>query len=349
MKKIKVISMVSILVLILSIGLLITGCNTKNTGDDADNETDNKVENKIVKIGALNGPTMIGLGRLNHRITTEDRYKENYQITKESDEDAIAVKLSNGTYDIAIMPTNKASILYNVDNNVRVLAISVTNVLYLLQNGDQIEKVENDPIATFKNLQGKTIVSAGHSKTPQAVFDYLLQANGVSANVLYQSDATVAQSLFKTNKHSIALLPQPAATAAITGNEHGGKELINLNDVWKATVGDTADIITGVVVTTQDFIDKYTAKLTSFLNDFNDSVTYMKNADNIDNASQYIVDMGIVPALPIAKKALPNCGLSYIIGGDMKDKITAYLTVIKSQNPSLIGTELPKAEFYYNV
>ena len=49
----------------------------------------------------------------------------------------------------------------------------------------------------------------------------------------------------------------------------------------------------------------------------------------------------------MARQALPNCGLTYVVGNLMKTQLSAYLKVMYDYNPTVVGGALPKEDFYY--
>ena len=71
-------------------------------------------------------------------------------------------------------------------------------------------------------------------------------------------------------------------------------------------------------------------------------------ANDIDGASSLCEAYGIIPKAAVAKKAIPNCHISYLSGEDMKKTANENLTVLFNANPSSVGGELPKDDFWYN-
>ena len=49
----------------------------------------------------------------------------------------------------------------------------------------------------------------------------------------------------------------------------------------------------------------------------------------------------------IAKKALPNCNITFIAGADMKTALSGFLSILNDENPQSIGGTLPDDAFYY--
>ena len=59
-----------------------------------------------------------------------------------------------------------------------------------------------------------------------------------------------------------------------------------------------------------------------------------------------IVDAKILPAAPMAKKALPKCNICCITGEDMIAPMNVFFEKIYAQNPDSIKT-IPDNNFYY--
>ena len=83
------------------------------------------------------------------------------------------------------------------------------------------------------------------------------------------------------------------------------------------------------------------AEIDVFLDEYKTSIEYIGNPENIDSAANYVVENGIIAAVPAAKKALTNLGgaISYLEGSDMKLALVAFY--------SAIGIKTPADEFYY--
>ena len=79
-------------------------------------------------------------------------------------------------WDIAAVPVNMASALYNrLDGGVRIIAVNTLGVMYVLENGNAINSLED--------LRGGTLYATGQAATPQYILDYLLEKNGLSGDV----------------------------------------------------------------------------------------------------------------------------------------------------------------------
>ena len=108
--------------------------------------------------GSLKGPTAMGMVKMMSDDSQKDQPTFDFNIYASADE--ITPKLVQGELDIAAVPANLASVLYNnTEGQVQVLAINTLGVLYIVENGDTVQSVED--------LRGKTIYASGKGNTPE--------------------------------------------------------------------------------------------------------------------------------------------------------------------------------------
>lgn len=291
------------------------------------------------KVAALKGPTSMGMVKM--MADQKDAKEKNYEFTIGSFPDEIAPKFLKGEFDIVALPSNLASILYNKSQGkVQVLAINTLGILYLMENGDSVKSIED--------LKGKTVYSSGKGAVPEYAFNYILKANGLNPDtdlrVEYKSEHTEALAALLNDKSGLAVLPQPFATVASLKNKDL-RTALDLSKEWdKASKNAKSTMITGVVVVNKDFAAKYPEKIKKFMADYKASIDYTNT--NVDDAAKLIEENNIVPAA-VAKKAIPQCNITYIDGSDMKDKLSGYLQVLFEANPKSIGGKMPADDFYY--
>ena len=286
------------------------------------------------KVAALKGPTSMGMVKM--MADQKDAKEKNYESP-----DEIAPKFLKGEFDIVALPSNLASILYNKSQGkVQVLAINTLGILYLMENGDTVKSIED--------LKGKTVYSSGKGAVPEYAFNYILKANGLNPDtdlrVEYKSEHTEALAALLNDKSGLAVLPQPFATVASLKNKDL-RTALDLSKEWdKASKNAKSTMITGVVVVNKDFAAKHPEKIKKFMADYKASIDYTNT--NVDDAAKLIEENNIVPAA-VAKKAIPQCNITYIDGSDMKDKLSGYLQVLFEANPKSIGGKMPADDFYY--
>ena len=291
-----------------------------------------------INIAVMTGPTAIGLVKVmkdNEDGAAANNY--NFQVFGEATE--ISTGLVKGELDIACVPCNLASVLYNkTEGGIVVAGINTLGVLYIVETGNSIRSVSD--------LAGKTIYTTGQGTTPEYTLRYILSGNGIDpdsdVDIEFKSEAAEVVAALSENPEAIAMLPQPYVTVAMNNNEQLHIAL-DITEEWEK-LDSTSTVVTGVVVARKEWVDAHTDAFNAFLGEYPDSAAYTN--DNIEEAAALIEKFGIFKAA-IAKKAIPYCNVTFISGSEMKDKIGRYLAVLYEQNPASVGGKLPDDNFYY--
>lgn len=291
-------------------------------------------EDAVVRIGSLKGPTSMGL--VSMMQNNPDMY---FQM--ETAADALTAAIANKELDIALVPANVAAILYNKTTNISVIDVNTLSVLYVVASGDSIQSVSD--------LKGKTVYLTGKGTTPDYVLQYLLKANGLSAEDVtleYKSEATEVVSVLSQDTSAIGLLPQPFVTVACSQNENL-KVVLDLGEEWTAAQKDSetpSSLVTGVTIVRNEFLEEHSDVVIRFMEEHEKSAAYTN--EHPAEAAQMIADLGIVAKAPIAEKAIPKCGITYLDGKDMIQALAGYLQALYEQNPASVGGEVPSTEMY---
>ena len=293
-----------------------------------------------IRVGSLKGPTSMGLVSLMDKAG-KGGTSNVYEFTMAGKADELVGKIANGDLDIALVPANVASVLYNkTEGNVTVLDINTLGVLYVVAS--------DDSITSMADLKGRTICMTGKGTTPEYVMNYLLKENGLSTSdvdLQFKSEATEVVSMLKQDSSAIGVLPQPFATAACIQNG-ALKPVLDLTEQWTLLNKDSKSmLVTGVTLVRSDFLRENQAPVADFLKDHEDSTAF--TAEHPDEAAELIAAQGIVEKPPIAKKALPYCNIVCMTGQEMKDALSGYLSVLQAQDAKSIGGQLPGDDFYY--
>ena len=253
----------------------------------------------------------------------------------------VFVESAGGT--LTAVPANLASVLYNnTEGQVQVLAINTLGVLYIVEDGDTVQSVED--------LKGKTIFASGKGSTPEYALNYMLTQNGIDpetdVTIEWKSEHSECVASLAATEHAIAMLPQPFVTTAQTQNENL-RVALDITEEWEKLAsanGSDATLITGVVVGRKDFVEQNPQLVQEFLSQYEQSVAYTQ--EDTAGAAALVGQYDIVPEA-VAQKALPECNITFIKGEEMQAKLSAYLQTLLDQNPKSIGGQLPGDDFYY--
>ena len=135
------------------------------------------VESVTVRVAALKGPTAMGMVKLMSDSAAaaesgEETTGNTYDFTLAASADEVSPKLMQGELDIACVPANLASVLYNrTDGGIVTLAVNTLGVLYIVENGNSVQ--------SMADLAGRTIAASGKGSTPEYALRYLLSENGI--------------------------------------------------------------------------------------------------------------------------------------------------------------------------
>lgn len=300
-------------------------------------------ESVTIRTVALKGPTAMGMVDFMNQKDQGKFTDQDYEFSIIAAVDEVTPLLVKKEVDIAAVPANLASVLYNnTEGEIQVLAINTLGVLYLVGAGDEITSVEE--------LKGKTIYASGKGATPEYALNYILQENGIDVTkdvtVEWKSEHTECLTALLAKEDSIALLPQPFVTTAQTKNDQI-KVMIDLNKEWEKLQENEENpsaLLTGVLVGRKEFIEANPQAVSDFLSHYKGSVDFVNS--NVEEAAVLVGSYDIVPEA-VAKKAIPYCNITFISGNEMKDKLSGYLEVLFDQNPKAVGGKVPEDGFYY--
>ena len=316
------------LVLTILGSMILTACNKGN-----------QESAREVRIASLKGPTSIGLIKL-MEDASNDESQLSYDFTIAGTADEVSGGLIKGDFDIAAIPCNLASVLFNKnEGKIRLAGINTLGVLYIIETGDKINSVED--------LRGKTIYSTGYGTTPQYTLNYLLDLYGIipdeDITIEYKNEATEVAAILSNTDDAIAMLPQPFITTVMMNNDKV-RIALDIEEEWQKASDGEDSVVTGVIVVREEFIEEYPEAFETFMKEYKDSVDFVNG--NVEEAAK-LVDKFDIFKEEVARKAIPYCNVTLIRGQEMKDRVTVYLQALYEQNPEAIGGKMPEDEFYY--
>ena len=321
----------------------LAGCSAKEEDKKADTakeeqaKKDDKAKSQTpIKVGALKGPTAMGMAQM-----LDD---DQYEFTISASPDEIVPMIVQGQVDIAAVPANLAAVLYQkTQKQVNVLAVNTLGILYLVENGNSIQSMED--------LKGKTIYASGKGSTPEYALNYILKENGMDpasdVTIEWKSEHSECVAALANDPSGIAMLPQPFVTTAQKKNP-AIRVAFDLTEEWDKTQENKEEkstLLTGVVIARTEFVKKHPEAVSDFLERYASSVDFV-NADT-DQAAKLVGQYEIVTE-EVAKKALPECNIVCVTGEEMQKQLSGYLKVLYDANAESIGGSLPEDEFYYS-
>lgn len=295
---------------------------------------------KTLRVAALKGPTAMGMVKLMEDAANGETAND-YRFTLAGSPDEIVGSIVTGEFDIAAVPTNLAATLYNkTQGKVKLMALNTLGVLYLIEAGDSIQAVED--------LAGRTVYSTGKGSTPEFALDYVLEKNGIKDQVAveYKSEHAELAALLSQGQAELALLPQPFVTTAMAQNP-ALRVALDLTEEWDKAAQGASQLTMGCVIAQKSFLEENAAAAAAFLAEYEASVEFVTDPANLDEAAALVVSQEILPSEAVAKTALPQCGITFLAGEEMKKTASGFLQVLCDADPQSVGGALPDDDLYY--
>lgn len=314
-----------LMVMVLSFGML-AGCKS----DVPETVTE------PVNVGALNGPTGMGMVQL---MDMTDKYNvSTYQAPTD-----VTTKIIKGELDVAAVPSNLASVLYNKTEGQVVAVSPITlGVLYILGNDEDLDSVAE--------LRGKTIVASGQGGTPEYVLQKVLEHAGLTiyedVDVKWLANHAEVNTALLTQEDTIAMIPEPFVSTALSAGNDDVEVVFDMNKLWKEATGE--ELPMGVLVATKSFVTERENDLKVLLKDLQTSVDFVN--DKPEEAAKLIVEKGFIGKEPIAKAAIPNCNIVLYTGDDAeagRNILKTFNKTLFEMNKASVGGALPGDELYY--
>lgn len=295
-----------------------------------------------VNVWVLNGTTGFGIAPLVEDAKAGNAAL-NYAFTVETNAANVQSALINGTADIAALPTNAASALYNkTGGEIVLLALNTRGVLYLVANTAKVAAP-----TSLADLAGKTVFCPAQNPAfvTKALLDKAAVANVTLDSTTYAEPAALRDAV-ASGLVDYAVLPEPMVTIAVSKAKQANAGItlsaaLDLTAEWKTAFG-VDSLVQGCVVARKAFVEAHPEEVKKFLEEYENSINYViaKPAE----ASAKIAASGIFAQAAVAEKAIPKCNLCFITGAEMKTAMEAFLAALPVAS---IGGALPAAAFYY--
>lgn len=307
----------------------------ENTAEDTKEEIKH-AEN--IRVYALKGPTGMGMSKLMEDC--ENGASElNCSFTVAGSPDEVKSEIITGNFDIAAVPSNLAAVLYSkCPETVRIAAVNTLGVLYVLENGNTVNSIED--------LNGKTLYATGQGSTPEYALNYILDTFDIDCTVEFYTEHAELATKMIAGENNLGMLPVPNTTTVLTKSD--ARVALDLTELWQQAVtknGEESELCQGCIVINQKFADEYPEDLAQFLAEYEASVNYVN--ENPEEASAIIEKHGIIPAAAVAKAAIPEANIVFIDGEEMKASLEGFFKVLHSFAPASVGGKVPDENIYY--
>ncbi|MBR5872408.1 MAG: ABC transporter substrate-binding protein [Oscillospiraceae bacterium] len=285
-----------------------------------------------MSIGVLKGPTGMGAAWLMDQ-NEQGLTLNTYDFTVAGAADELTGQLIQGGLDIAALPTNAISSLYNkTEGKIVVLGVNTMGVLYILENGDSIFDITD--------LEGKTILASGKGSTAESVLNYLLAEKQVNAEIYWATEHTEAATLALTGEYDIVMLPEPFVTNVMSKSENF-RVALDLSEEWNVLTGEVLTM--GGIAVRKEFLEQNPEAVAEFIKDYGMSIDFT-NSDPA--AAGLLIEKYGIATAAVAESAIPRCNIVWLTGDDYKTVLKNFLGVLFEANPASFGGKMPEEDFY---
>lgn len=270
-------------------------------------------EERVVKVGLLNGPSSIGMVQAIENQTYHDYIKVQYQI-KDNPQHLRAL-LQSGNMDMAILPMTMAYSM--IDNNlgIKIFAITGWGNLFMLSR---------DSLADFSKMDKAIISVPGEGQTPDLVtkflIDYLGMQDKISLNYTYPSPLLLTSAL-AVGKVDYAILPEPLASLAINKCTEL-KRSIDLGLLWKNSLPEIP-LIQSVFVVKDSFYKNNKEWFYTFAKALESCALEVRQ--NPKEALELAVKKELLPLQAFDTSLIQNSRLDFVRADLITDDISKYL------------------------
>lgn len=340
----------SMLVAVMMIFVIVscgqTGGTSGNSGSSANgnSETSQSVTkaSATLSMGVVNGAPALAVANIAGGFDfSDERNDVKTNVNVEKDAPAVIAGLTNGTYDMAILPLNVASKLYNAGKlGVKLVSVNIFSVLHVLTKGEY---------NNLNDMKGKVVYTVGAGGTPEVALKNILTANGIKfadgdkgadSETVYinaVSEAQLVMVALKKGEADFAILGEPVVSQAMANT--GAKIAFSVEDEWKKAYPGVGFVQAGLIVKSA-VLDNYGGYVDALMEKMGENNAYVN--EHVETVSD---ELKLINAtLPkLSAETLARC----LIGADKasfrRADIEAFL---KALNPADYGGKLPSDDFY---
>ena len=327
---------ISLMLSFLLTSSLVVGCS--NTQEDNKDEAKD-VKKVTVNVGAPEGLPAIAIAKL---AQENPQIKENYQVkyTLEATSDALSTDVMKEGLDIAIVPSNMASIAYNKTSNYQIAGTVGMGSFYLVSSDEDIKSLDS-------SLEGKEVGNIGKGLTPDITVQALLKEKDVDLSKVtfnYSNEASDLVSLLATGKLTTGIVPEPALSGLLTKNSDL-KVICGVNDTWKDVFKNENGYPQSTLIIKTSFAKENCEFVESFIKSLDENIEWTN--ENPKEAGEFAAKFGVNIKAPLLVKAIDRTNLKFIAIEDSKDDYQKYFEILNSFNAKVLGGKVPDENIFY--
>ena len=314
---------------IIAMGVL-SGCSSIDK--EKSESIKDKTSNKVVKVVSPDGLPTIAIAKL---IKEKPEIKSNYEIeyTIEKTSETLSTTVMKEEPDIAIVPSNMASIVYNKTKNYQIAGTTGFGSSYIVSTED---------INNYEDLKGKNIMNIGKGLTPDITAQYIISEKGLNTegdvNFSYVNSPSELVPMIVSGKENTAIVPEPALSALMTKKENV-KIFKGLNDEYKEIADSEYGYPQATIIVKNSFLEENKDFTNKFLDNVKEGIEWAN--DNPSELATYCGEIEVSTEKPIIVKSIERANLKFVPIEDSKDIYKNYYKKLFDSNPKSLGGNIP--------
>ncbi len=295
---------------------------------------------KTVLTATLKGPSSMAMIKMiDEQPVLGGKDSTRFEICNEPA--LVKAMIIQGKPEFAVVPTTMAALLFVMGQDYRLAAIPVWGTLYLFGSDTSVH--------SWDDLKGKKISLMGKGNTPDVLFRYLAEANGLRPDTDFIPDYSFPGHIELANAITsgvtdLGVISEPMVSLAQKNNP-AVMPLMDLNREWDKHFGDSIPLAQTALLVKGSFADDHPELVAEYLKKLEESENWVNASP--EAAAQLISKYGILPDPSVALTSIPRCNIKFAAASKEKDGIQEYLKVFFNFNPLIIGGKLPDEAFYY--
>ncbi|MBU1174451.1 MAG: ABC transporter substrate-binding protein [Alphaproteobacteria bacterium] len=264
-----------------------------------------------------------------------------FDIWKSTDQ--MRAGVATGDFQLFASSTYAAANFYNRGAGTRMVNVVTWGVLYIM--------ARDESITSIADLAGKRILNSNKNEAPDLIFRLVLKWAGLDpdkdVSIDYVGSPNEAVPLFLSGRGDVAVMHEPAATAALIAAKQQGLSLFRVLDVtelYGQYTGRGPKIPQVGLAVSEDFLDAHDDVVRAVHEACVEAGQWV--LANAEAAGALAAKTLPLPA-PVIAQSLPFVHLDVRTAKDSRADIEAYFDHLIGLDPGIVGGKLPDSGFYW--
>ena len=264
-----------------------------------------------------------------------------FDIWKSTDQ--MRAGIASGAFELFATSTYAAANFYNRGAGTRMVNVITWGVLYVMARDESVTRIED--------LAGKKVLLSNRHEAPDLLFRMVLRWSGLDpdkdVDLDYVGNPGEAVPLFLAGRGDVAVMHEPAATAALLKAGQEGIPLfraLDVTEVYGAHTGRGPRIPQVGLAVSEAYLEAH-PEIVAAAHAACVAAGGAVLADPEEAARDTAPLLGL-PA-PIVAQSLPFVHLDVVSARDAKDDIALYFENLMALDPGIVGGKVPDDAFFW--